>query len=866
MRITRSTALLSTCLAVTFACSLGCVPGAVAADDAPIGFFYPGAPPVASQQLAKPKTWSQGGIKLQVTGMGVGRDPNGNRYMLVLMVSYDGLPGGWRLDSDNVKLVGPSGPIARASYLGSFSSGWQGGPSSAYLNFALPAKGTSVLREFSGKFDNQHDGERTAGPYAIEPLKKPTLLSGASGIATELFDWSVIDTLPISLDRTALGPDLAIQPRGSDDQGYLAIRFYVLDRSDTISTPELTVYGADGTAYKTLSQENWVYPSSPGESADTSYVGITFNPWGQKTSAVRRGKRIDGVVPGSPADKAGIRAGDVLLQVDGVPVDADPQTFPGMGEGMPPGDALDLVVLRGGTKMTFSPVLAADPRWVGMAANVSASTERLMALLPKGTRRGDGSRSDSLIERLYIVPQPVRKDFVPARLEFKVTEVVRATKSIAFSVRAIPVPPSIVKEFAKHRSTKSLVPEMPSSFDPTLTSGKVTVRNLPKPLVWKQNGTSVALASIGRGHVGYDDREPGEDDLLTVLRCDGIPSGARFRSAKATDQSGRNLNVSYVSVGLPGSSTQVSVAFRVGTERLTSLRELSGRFDDSEEEHRTSEACSLGDLAKPQVLGRSGMALLLHDYAVSLLPTTRVSLVDIEFMGGKLPLPKPDPGYGYAVFRFFGESAGEAVGLPELEVKGTDGSWGKTRMEVTNAFCLHDAGEWEPSYLGLQVSLGRNPSSGKTSVSSVDPNGPSALAGIRPGDALTRLGSRRFASTISFMNSFDKPIEPGRQLAATVLRDGRSIDLKITPTPDPLWAGMFPLRAVMDAKLRPYVKNGEQTHLCGFAYTYPVPVPLDYRPTAIRFAYDGRTTPTKTVSFVFRDVQIPADLRHPKAK
>ena len=60
-----------------------------------------------------------------------------------------------------------------------------------------------------------------------------------------------------------------------------------------------------------------------------------------------RGLRLQGVTPDSPADKGGLRAGDVVVELDGKPV-TDLYTYTEALYARAPGDTVAVVVLRGG--------------------------------------------------------------------------------------------------------------------------------------------------------------------------------------------------------------------------------------------------------------------------------------------------------------------------------------------------------------------------------------------------------------------------------------------------------------------------------------------------------------------------------------
>jgi serine protease DegQ len=67
------------------------------------------------------------------------------------------------------------------------------------------------------------------------------------------------------------------------------------------------------------------------------------------------------VVPGGPAEQAGMRPGDVIMSVDGEPVDSV-EAFLGALRARHPGDHLEVEVLRNGQPQAFDVILAERPR------------------------------------------------------------------------------------------------------------------------------------------------------------------------------------------------------------------------------------------------------------------------------------------------------------------------------------------------------------------------------------------------------------------------------------------------------------------------------------------------------------------------
>jgi serine protease Do len=64
------------------------------------------------------------------------------------------------------------------------------------------------------------------------------------------------------------------------------------------------------------------------------------------------GVKVAGVTPGSPAEKAGVKDGDVLLKVDGKDV-ANLQGFSGILRGLSPGQTVKVVLARAGAEQTI---------------------------------------------------------------------------------------------------------------------------------------------------------------------------------------------------------------------------------------------------------------------------------------------------------------------------------------------------------------------------------------------------------------------------------------------------------------------------------------------------------------------------------
>ena len=92
---------------------------------------------------------------------------------------------------------------------------------------------------------------------------------------------------------------------------------------------------------------------SRGEHIERPYLGVTSAPHPS-------GAEIQGVTSGSPAQSAGLRAGDVITGVDGSPVRA-PEDVSEVVNALEPGDEVEVEVSRDGERRTFTVDLATRP-------------------------------------------------------------------------------------------------------------------------------------------------------------------------------------------------------------------------------------------------------------------------------------------------------------------------------------------------------------------------------------------------------------------------------------------------------------------------------------------------------------------------
>ena len=102
-----------------------------------------------------------------------------------------------------------------------------------------------------------------------------------------------------------------------------------------------------------------VYTEIDAQVAEEEALPVTSGAWVGGFSQAE-----DAVVSGSPADEAGLEAGDIITAVDGLAVDRDnPLDLQVLR--FAPGDAITLDVLRDGETMTLEATLGERPADLG---------------------------------------------------------------------------------------------------------------------------------------------------------------------------------------------------------------------------------------------------------------------------------------------------------------------------------------------------------------------------------------------------------------------------------------------------------------------------------------------------------------------
>jgi serine protease Do len=102
-----------------------------------------------------------------------------------------------------------------------------------------------------------------------------------------------------------------------------------------------------------------------GQSVKRGYLGVQISPLGEDLAdslglAKNRGEFVQGVEPGKGAEKAGIKAGDVIVSVAGQEVSPD-QNLSSIVASQPIGSRVPIVLIRNGQRQTVTAVVGERP-------------------------------------------------------------------------------------------------------------------------------------------------------------------------------------------------------------------------------------------------------------------------------------------------------------------------------------------------------------------------------------------------------------------------------------------------------------------------------------------------------------------------
>ena len=216
----------------------------------------------------------------------------------------------------------------------------------------------------------------------IEPKKAMPFVKFGDSTKARVGDWVVAIGNPFALSGTVTAGiisavhrgtggtyDKFIQTDASINQGnsggpMFDMRGNVIGINSQILSPSGGNVGI-GFAIPSEQAAPIVQTLMKGKTVKRGYLGVQISPLGEDLAeslglAKNSGEFIQGVEPGRGADKAGIKAGDVIVSVNGQEVNPD-QNLSSIVANQPIGAKVPIVLIRNGQRMTVTAVVGERP-------------------------------------------------------------------------------------------------------------------------------------------------------------------------------------------------------------------------------------------------------------------------------------------------------------------------------------------------------------------------------------------------------------------------------------------------------------------------------------------------------------------------
>jgi serine protease Do len=151
-----------------------------------------------------------------------------------------------------------------------------------------------------------------------------------------------------------------------------------------------------------------------GQSVKRGYLGIQISPLNEDLAdslglAKNRGEFVQGVEPGKGAEKAGIKAGDVIVSVNGREVTPD-ENLSSIVANLPIGSRAPIMLIRSGQRQTVSAVIGERPNEDELNSFAQPQDEDFSQQSPNG---GDAATQSLGISAIPLTPTIIRQLGVP---------------------------------------------------------------------------------------------------------------------------------------------------------------------------------------------------------------------------------------------------------------------------------------------------------------------------------------------------------------------------------------------------------------------------------------------------------------------
>jgi serine protease Do len=155
-----------------------------------------------------------------------------------------------------------------------------------------------------------------------------------------------------------------------------------------------------------------------GLSIKRGYLGVQISPLGDDLAdslglAKNRGEFVQSVEPGKGADKAGIKAGDVIVNVNGQEVDPD-QNLSSIIAAQPIGSRVPITLIRNGQRQTVNAIVGQRPSEDELTSFATQQDDDFSQQTPQQQDNSGAATSKSLgLSAIPLTPSIIRQLGVP---------------------------------------------------------------------------------------------------------------------------------------------------------------------------------------------------------------------------------------------------------------------------------------------------------------------------------------------------------------------------------------------------------------------------------------------------------------------
>lgn len=365
-----------------------------------------------------PLKWTRNGVTVSIVGIGR-RDPDTSyraKSSLVVFAAVDSPSSQWSLWNASVFAKN------RELWTNGRVPSREGTRKGMHYYVDLPSRGTAEIDTLTGDVALPSPSEqRTIGPLTAEAAGKALDVPGG---VMRVGAWRVNDIPSHYADPMS---EIVSPPKGGERASYLTLSTYAIVPTGRKGSPLVTLiaYGRDHRVVELQSRTAVYWPTDVLVGRLAPYFGFRVDDYLAKVGK-QTGRPIIAVDPDGPAHKAGIRPGDIIIQIGEHKMDSGNLFGPDL-------KPQKVTIVRDGRKLDLTITPVRDPIWAELERGISKPWRPL-------EQAYTGGKDRQYVTSLFVSNEPVPPDFVPVSFEFHISTQGLIAKTMPFKFTHIPLP------------------------------------------------------------------------------------------------------------------------------------------------------------------------------------------------------------------------------------------------------------------------------------------------------------------------------------------------------------------------------------------------------------------------------------------